>query len=224
MSPHEGGLHPRFISARKRAHNARRGSIIFRYPHLVRGWPRQGRPAKLFQASTPRPRGHLSRDVGTGPKMRGSIMQRLHYEADTSQRGNRLGSSGASGRGTGKAPSIGEPAPDHASASVSDCSHRPIFVASHPPGYPAWAETTRPPTEAALFGFASSPRVLGNVLLHGVGNHVANALANAKITKAGVKLVGRKGLLQLQERVSGRRCRFPVGILGLWPWHLEPPF
>ena len=144
MSPHEGGLHPRFISARKRAHNARRGSIIFRYPHLVRGWPRQGRPAPLFQASTPRPRGHLSRDVGTGPKMRGSIMQRLHYEADTSQRGNRLGSSGASGRGTGKAPSIGEPAPDHASASVSDCSHRPIFVASHPPGYPAWAETTRP--------------------------------------------------------------------------------
>jgi len=127
MSPHEGGLHPRFISARKRAHNARRGSIIFRYPHLVRGWPRQGRPAPLFQASTPRPRGHLSRDVGTGPKMRGSIMQRLHYEADTSQRGNRLGSSGASGRGTGKAPSIGEPAPDHASASVSDCSHRPIF-------------------------------------------------------------------------------------------------
>jgi hypothetical protein len=108
--PMKGRQHPHLISARTRAHNASLGSIIFRYPHLVRGWPRQGRPAPLFQASTPRPRGHLSRDVGTGPKMRGSIMQRLHYEADTKPTGESAGSSDASGRGTGKAPGIGEPA------------------------------------------------------------------------------------------------------------------
>jgi hypothetical protein len=35
--------------------------------------------------------------------------------------------------------------------------------------------------------------VLGNVLLHSPGNYVANALANARITKAWVKLVARKG-------------------------------
>jgi hypothetical protein len=71
----------------------------------------------------------LSRDVGTGPEMWG-----LYYATHTSRGrhqangGNRLGSSGASGRGTGEAPSIGEPAPDHAPASVSDCSHRQIFA------------------------------------------------------------------------------------------------
>jgi hypothetical protein len=51
----------------------------------------------------------------------------------------------------------------------------------------------------------------GNLLLHAPRNYLTDALASERIIKSRIKAVGRKRLLRLQDRVSGRKI--PVRLI-----------
>jgi hypothetical protein len=60
-----------------------------------------------------------------------------------------------------------------------------------------------PPIAAALLTSVAS----GNLLLHAPRNYFTDALVSERIIKSRIKAVGRKRLLQLHNRVSGRKGR-----------------